>query len=34
MSHWASLVAMIKFPAALIILDKLDPVFVLPLSFY
>lgn len=33
-SHWASLIAMVKFPAVLTILDKPASVFVLPTSFY
>ncbi len=32
--HWASLIATVKFPAALNTQDKLAPVFVLPTSFY
>lgn len=33
-SHWASLIAVLQFPAALTTLDKLGLVFVLPTSFY
>lgn len=33
-THRDSLTAMLQFPAALTTLDKLDPVFVLPTSFY